>query len=254
MDGANTKRIPNPSPAAPGIERLRGAAGTEDDDQERTTLALSVYERLRGEILDATLSPGKKVKVRDICALYSVGVSPVREALNRLSSDGLVSQTAQRGFTVAPVSVEDLAELALARRWLNETGLRQSIACGDAAWEERVLVAFHRLSRQDRGEPGKTRNPEWHKAHKQFHSDLLHACGSRWLVEICDMLFDASERYRAIARLKGDPSRDPLAEHREIMTAAIERQADKAVALLCAHFDRTTEQVRQNLLQRSAPQ
>ena len=223
----------------------------EQDDPERTTLALSVYGKLRNEILDAALLPGRKLKVKDICLQYGVGVSPVREALNRLFSDGLVTQTAQRGFTVATVSVEDLGELVLARRWLNEIGLRQSILRGDSTWEEGVLVAFHRLSRQDRADPARTRNPEWHRAHKQFHSSLLSACGSRWLVEMCDMLFDASERYRAIARLKGDPTRDALAEHREIMTATIERNADRAVDLLNRHLDRTTEWVRESLLERS---
>ena len=231
---------------------LQTSTKVEDGDARNTTLALSVYGKLRAEILDAILLPGKKIKVRDICSQYGVGVSPVREALNRLFSDGLVSQTAQRGFTVATVSVEDLEELGLARRWLNEIGLRQSISRGDAAWEERVLVGFHRLSRQDRADTAKVRNPDWHHAHRQFHSDLLDACGSRWLVKLCEMLFDASERYRAIARLKGDPTRDALAEHREIMTATIERNADRAVDLLNRHFDRTNEQVKASLLERTA--
>ena len=233
-------------------DRQRKPPRMEDDDPERTTLALFVYGKLRNEILDAALPPGKKLKVKDLCLQYGVGVSPVREALNRLFSDGLVSQTAQRGFTVAAVSLEDLGELALARRWLNEIGLRQSILRGDAAWEERVLIGFHRLSRQDRADTAKVRNPDWHQAHRQFHSNLLDACGSRWLANICDMLFDASERYRAMARLKNELSRDALSEHREIMTAAIDRNAELAVALLNEHFDRTTERVKESLLARSA--
>ena len=248
-----------PEPITTALERAtvangrqRNSSRLEDDDPERTTLALSVYGKLRNEILDAVLPPDKKLKVKDLCLQYGVGVSPVREALNRLFSDGLVSQTAQRGFTVAAVSVQDLGELALARRWLNEIGLRQSILNGDAAWEERVLVGFHRLSRQDRADTAKSRNPDWHHAHRNFHSNLLDACGSRWLVDICDMLFDASERYRAIARLKGDPTRDALAEHRDIMTAAIERSTERAVELLNQHFDRTTERVRESLLRRPA--
>ncbi len=238
---AAMERIPSANSRVSNPSRL------EEDDPERTTLALSVYGKLRNEVLDAVLPPDKKLKVRDLCLQYGVGVSPVREALNRLFSDGLVSQTAQRGFTVAAVSVEDLGELALARRWLNEIGLRQSILRGDAAWEEQVVISFHRLSRQDRADTAKTRNPDWHHAHRKFHSSLLGACGSRWLVDICDMLFDASERYRAIARLKGDPTRDALAEHRDIMTATIERRTEHAVTLLNQHFDRTTDRVRESL-------
>ena len=226
----------------------------EDDDALPTTRAVSVYDRLRQDILDAALAPGQKLNVKNICLQHGVGVSPVREALNRLFSDGLVSQTAQRGFTVAPVSVEDLDQLALARRWLNEVGLRQSISQGDLAWEERVLIGFHRLSRQGDNGSAKSRSPEWHRAHRQFHTNLIGACGSRWLVEICEMLFDASERYRAIERLKGDPSRDALSEHRDIMTATIERDVERAVQLLNQHFDRTTQQVRNSLLARAPHQ
>ena len=242
---ATAKPVRRPVTARPTLVKLA------EDDPERTTLALSVYSKLRDEILDAVLAPGKKMKVRDICSQYGVGVSPVREALNRLFSDGLVSQTAQRGFTVASVSVEDLEQLALARRWLNEIGLRQSILRGDAAWEERVLVAFHRLSRQGRIDNTKSRNPAWNNAHKAFHSSLIQACGSSWLVDMCGMLFDASERYRAISRLVWDPARDALAEHREIMNATIERNSERAVDLLNEHFDRTTEQVRKNILERT---
>lgn len=243
---------PARSKSSTRVDRRPRAVKADDEDVERSiTLALSVYAKLRQDILDAKLLPGKKLKVKDLCLQHSVGVSPVREALNRLFSDGLVSQTAQRGFTVASVSVEDLEELALARRWLNEIGLRQSIARGDAAWEERVLVGFHRLARQDRVETSTTRTPEWHQAHRQFHSNIIGACGSRWLVEICEMLFDASERYRAIGRLKGDPTRDALSEHREIMTATIDRDVEKAVELLNRHFDRTTRQVKESLSERA---
>jgi GntR family carbon starvation induced transcriptional regulator len=218
-----------------------------DDERDKTTLALSVYGKLKVEILGGMLEAGKKLKIRDICLEYGVGVSPVREALNRLLSERLVSQSVQRGFTVAEISIGDLEELALARRWLNELALRQSIEHGDEAWEERVIVGFHRLSRQKRTDANNNRNLEWDLAHRQFHSYLLDACGSRWMVEICDMLFDASERYRAIDRLAGDPMRDPLAEHRAIMDAVIDRNADQAVALLHDHFDRTTVQVRRCL-------
>ncbi|XSC47417.1 FCD domain-containing protein [Bradyrhizobium sp. RDT10] len=89
-----------------------------------------------------------------------------------------------------------------ARCWLNELAIRQSIAHGDAAWEEQVVLSFHRLSRTPRFEPGqeRERSPKWEVAHRNFHSSLISASGSRRLAQYCEHLFDSSERYRHVGR------------------------------------------------------
>jgi GntR family transcriptional regulator, carbon starvation induced regulator len=117
-----------------------------DDDQEsrggtRTTI---VYEQLRREIVSGRLLPGEKLRVEVLRERYGVGGSPLREAMNRLTAEGLVSQLDQKGFRVSPVSTDELLELTRTRCWLNEITLRESITRGDAAWEEQVLLAFHR--------------------------------------------------------------------------------------------------------------
>ena len=88
-----------------------------------TTLALSAYSALREEILNGTLLPGTKLRIRDLCERYSMGLSPLREALSRLASEGLAVQSAQRGFAVASLSLQDLAELVRTKKWLNERGV-----------------------------------------------------------------------------------------------------------------------------------
>ncbi|MCF8478433.1 MAG: GntR family transcriptional regulator [Pseudolabrys sp.] len=221
-----------------------------------TTLAISVYSRLREDILNATLTPGLKLKIRDLCVHYNVGLSPIREALTRLSSEGMVVQTAQRGFTVANFSINELNEILRTKQWLNEIGLRESIKFGDMQWEENIILAFHRLARVPRytsGEPHEAnRDVSWNNAHLAFHTSLIAACRSEWLKSFCQTLFFASDRYRAVARLKGDGTKR-LEEHRMIMEAAVKRDADKAVALLSEHFEKTANLVRHNLEQLAPP-
>jgi len=65
------------------------------------TLASSVYDRLRGDILSGSLPPGEKLRTEALRSRYEVGNSPIREALNRLSADGLVTREDQKGFRVA---------------------------------------------------------------------------------------------------------------------------------------------------------
>jgi GntR family carbon starvation induced transcriptional regulator len=121
----------------------------------KETLASQVYDRLRQDIISVAIEPGEKLHIRSLCARFDVGLSPMREALSRLSSEGLVAQSDHRGFAVAPMGEQDLVDLTRARCWLNELAIRKSIAHGDAAWEEQVVLSFHRLSRTPRFEPGK---------------------------------------------------------------------------------------------------
>jgi len=68
------------------------------------TLASAVYDRLKADILQGRLTPDQKLKIEELSSFYETGASPLREALNRLSAEGLVSRSDQRGFNVAPLA------------------------------------------------------------------------------------------------------------------------------------------------------
>lgn len=221
------------------------------DGHGSATLASTAYDRLREDIISARFAPGQKLTIQSLCHRYGMGLSPVREALNRLSRVGLVSQADRRGFSVTPLDEEHLQELTRTRCWLNEIALRESIANGDLAWEERVLLSYHRLSRIPRhrtGAAGAEYNPEWEKAHRTFHAALISACGSRWLEGFCEQLFDAADCYRHLSRVSSLERRQPRKdEHKLILEAALGRDADTAVELIKKHFCRTAELVRERL-------
>ncbi len=210
------------------------------------TLATGVYERMRREILSGDLPPGEKLRVEHLRERYGVGASPIREALNRLSVEGVVRREDQKGFRVASVSVEELDELIKTRCWLEETAVRESIASGDDVWEEELLLAFHRLSKAPRSADATSFavNPDWETLHRAFHMALIGACGSRWLIAYCEHLNDLADRYRQLAIRVAYPQRNELDEHRAIKDAAIARDAEAAVAALTAHYRRTAGIIR----------
>lgn len=216
------------------------------------TLASAAYDRLRRDIITAVIAPGEKLLIRQICEQYNIGLNPIREALNRLSTEGLVRQTDRRGFSVAPLVSDDLDQLIWTRCALNELAMRRSIAQGDDDWEEEVILAAHRLTRTPRHlSSSEEVNDAWEEAHRNFHATLLAACGSPWLMDFCERLFDVSGRYRHLARrvakAKGPLSpRDP-GEHQAIAAAAVARNADDAVRLLNEHFRKTADLVRESL-------
>jgi DNA-binding GntR family transcriptional regulator len=225
----------------------------DNPESAKETLASLVYDRLRQDIISVAIEPGEKLHIRSLCERFEVGLSPMREALSRLSSEGLVAQSDHRGFAVAPMDEEDLVDITRARCWLNELAIRKSIGHGDAAWEEQVVLSFHRLSRTPRFEPGqeRERSPKWEVAHRNFHSSLISASGSRRLEQYCEHLFDSSERYRHVGRKAGIKGENREKEHRALMEAVVARDADAAARVITAHFERTAELVRQVLRNRA---
>ena len=113
------------------------------------TLVESAYRNLRRNIIEGRLPPGEKLRIEHMKDDYGVGGATLREALSLLISDALVVSQGQRGFRVAPVSLEDLADITETRVMLEGEALRQSIARGDETWEANLMAAFHRLTRAE---------------------------------------------------------------------------------------------------------
>lgn len=207
------------------------------------TRATNLYDRLRIDLLDGALLPGSKLAIESLCERYETSQTPLREALNRLVADGLVERREQRGFAVSAISATDLAEITRTRCWLEEIALRESIANHSTAWEEALVLAHHRLARtprslaSDRFED----NPDWEPLHRAFHRALIAGCGSRWLLGFCEQLADQHHRYRRLSAPRAFAKRGVKSEHEQLVTAAVERRADDAVALLRAHFERTAK-------------
>ena len=210
------------------------------------TRATNLYDQLRADLLAGELEPGSKLAIEALAEHYATSATPLREALNRLVSDGLVERREQRGFVVAGISEQDLAEITKTRCWLEERALRESIAARTTAWEEALVLAHHRLARTPRSLSEKQfqDNPAWEPVHRAFHRALISGCGSRWLLSFCDQLADQHHRYRRLSAPRAFLKRGVKSEHLQLMEAAIEGRADDAVALLRTHFERTAKIIR----------
>jgi GntR family transcriptional regulator, carbon starvation induced regulator len=204
------------------------------------TATSNVYAQLHREIVIGGILPGARLRIEELRDRYGVGSSPIREALNRLSAEGLVIAQDQKGFRVADVSLDDLRELTRTRCLINQISVPEAIANGDQAWEETIVLEFHRLSRIKTQLGDAETQESWDRQHRIFHDALIAACGSRWLRQFAGKLFDYAERYRKLSNaLAVFPGRDAEAEHRAIMEAMINRQSETAVELLNAHAMKT---------------
>jgi DNA-binding GntR family transcriptional regulator len=207
------------------------------------TLSGAITARLRRDILDGALPPGGKLRIDEMCARYGATSTPVREALNQLSVEGFVRRREQRGFSVAEANAAELEELTNTRCWVEAVALREALARRTQAWEEALVLAFHRLIRTERSTDSDSfrDNPDWEAAHRAFHMALLATCPSRLLIDFCARLSDHAVRYRRLAMNAAYRRRDIAGEHRALMMAAVEGRADDAVELLTAHYRRTAD-------------
>ena len=205
-------------------------------------LTQGAYEQLRADLLACRILPGSRLKIQELCARLSVSLGAIREALSRLTSEGLVVAEPQRGFRAAPISQEDLQDLTRVRIEIEGLCLRRAIEVGDVDWESRLVAALHRLSRTPEraaADPARS-SDEWAEAHAAFHVALADGCDSPWLLKLRSQLYDQSERYRRLSVPLTTEKRNIGAEHQGIVDAALARDADKAVALLSAHLGATT--------------
>ena len=198
-----------------------------------------VYEVLRGELLNGALQPNQKLKMVELTGRFGVSQSVVREALTRLTEQGLLVATPQRGFRVRGLSVEDIAELTETRIEVESLALRLAVARGDLSWETGILAAHHRLERTPVTRDDGTVSEDWSVQHRDFHQALLTGCGNRRLESVVNSLRDGAELYRRwYWVLTDDHQRDLAREHRQLKELALARDADRGIAVLTEHIDR----------------
>ncbi|TWC76441.1 GntR family transcriptional regulator [Rhizobium sp. SJZ105] len=206
------------------------------------SLTEEAFNRIRNEILASRLPPGQKLVIADLCGSFGFSLGAVREALARLTAEGLVEAEPRKGFTVAPITEAEIKDITNVRNLIETLCLDNAIQHGDIKWEANIVAAQFELSRlpiQDPGDPARL-SEEWAEAHKRFHEALVAACDSPWLLRIRNLLFNQSERYRRLSVPLDSKKRDLVSEHKEIADACLSRDSETACAALKRHLDRTT--------------
>ena len=206
--------------------------------QSTRTLASDVFEQLRADILECRLAPGTRLRFKDLRARYASGLTPLREALMRLVADDLVILEDHKGFRVAPVSQEELVDLAMTWFELEALGIRQSIKKGDDRWAANIKARFRELSKHRMRTPHGRLDAGWEPRNLAFHESLYAACGSPSLMRFCRVLSERFSRYRRLWARQLTRKRNIGKEHQVLCRAVLNRDTSAAVTALRRH--RTT--------------
>jgi DNA-binding GntR family transcriptional regulator len=207
---------------------------------EAATLVETAIENLRRDILTGVVAPGSKLRIDELRANYGIGASPLREALSRLISSGLVTTKGQKGFRVAPVSTGDYRDITETRKLLECAALSESVKNGDDDWAANVAACYDRLDQEHdilHETAGDTADA-WEQANEDFHEALVAACTSVWVLNFRQIIYDQAARYRRQFILEPATKRIAHEEHGEMMRAALARDAEELCRLAESHADR----------------
>jgi DNA-binding GntR family transcriptional regulator len=209
------------------------------------SLSDQAYRALRTAIVNGDLPWGKKITERGLAESLGVSPTPVREALRRLEQEQLVERTGPRTLTVATVSPE-------AR---TECGIIEAALEGFAAEKatERQLAGMERLldtadeaavALQADRSAGRPLNPHQVErifdAVRAFHSAVEEAAGNAQLARALEQVraFSRSERLSIASAQLAASAPGPIqryGQHREILTALQQRDAERAERLARTH-------------------
>jgi len=205
------------------------------------TLSERAATLLQQDIIAGNLAPGTRLGIVDLVQRYEIGATPMREGLSRLISRGLIIGIGQRGFRVADISREDLADITRMRSVVEMEALRLAIEHGDDAWEAGIISSLHQMRRhiERTGDEFREGAPDFDKLHKGFHTALLAACGSKRLLSAHSELYDQAYRYRRVMMRGFDSGSRFVSAHQLLADRVLARETGPAQAMLTSHLHST---------------
>lgn len=193
-----------------------------------------VYDRLKTMSMEFSFEPGQKVKEGVLAAEFGVSRTPVREALNRLVTEGFMTFIPNRGFFCRKIELDEIAELYEIRAALEVWAFR--VACEKAT--DKVLEAFRGTwGWSDRAEKFATLD----SYDAAFHNSLAGLCGNSLLSKQLSEIGDKIQAFRNLELQDRVRREKTLSEHQNIVAALCKRDATDGAELLARHILNSAE-------------
>lgn len=191
-----------------------------------------VTDALREAVLDGVLPPSTWLREGELADELSVSRTPVREALRRLSDEGLVVRNVHRGSLVAPMTVDDILAVYAVREALEGMAAAQATRRRPAG----LVDDLSRVHREMTGHVDDDEPVALIKLELEFHRVLRDACGNPYLERFLTQIEHAVRRFGRSNLLVPGRIPDMLAEHRAIIEAVASGDADGAKDNAAAHM------------------
>jgi len=206
---------------------------------QRVSVVDNVTVLLRRALLAGEIKPGERINVAELERNFGVSHIPIREAVRRLETEGLIVALPQRAAVAAGVDLEDLGGLYDLRRIIECEVIQRAVDPMTDEQVEGVRAALEALEAvaQDHD------SPRFWELHRDFHWALLEPGATAWVQRVLDQVWLASQRY--VRLFVSKTVDDAMADHRELYGCCVRRDGAHARDLLRRHLDRTESAVRE---------
>ncbi len=197
----------------------------------------AVLAELRVAIVSGELRPGEQVLQDSLAERFGVSRVPLREALKILEGEGQVTYRPHRGYFVAELDIDDLREVYRIRDLLESEAVR--VAVPQITDEEVAALARCLDDVEQASESGDLTTMT--AANRRFHFGLIEAAHMPRLLRLVRVLWDATDVYRSLYYAESKHRKAVQDEHRQVLDAVRQGDAEEAVALLRRHRQRAVE-------------
>ncbi len=213
--------------APPTVVRRNGRPRT-------ATAASRIYADLRAELVSLARRPGEPISEADIASSYGVSRTPVREAILRLSDEGLVEIFPQSGINVSRIPIAALPEAIVIRRALEETTTRLT---AELATPSQILALHSILERQREADAARDRKT-FHQADELFHATIAEIARYPGIWKLIQQVKVHVDRFRQLTLPQRGRMATVIAEHERILAAIEAHDAEKAAIAMSKHIER----------------
>jgi DNA-binding GntR family transcriptional regulator len=214
-----------------------------------------VYAALRDDILIGRLRPGESLSVLGMADRFGASRTPVRDALLRLESDGLVSLIDRQGARVSPISIRGVRDLFELRILLEGAATRQ--VAETAAQDDKVRGVFADLIEQFKSaaaeKPSPRRRDRFYELAEAYDQAVIAHTRNQHLARMIAELRPHSARLRMIAHSPPERLDVSLQEHLAMCTAVVEHNTEVAAAACTEHLVNTQKTILDAVLNADHP-
>lgn len=197
------------------------------------TTADRIYRALRAEIVALQRTPGQPISEKEVALMSRVSRTPVREALLRLSGEGLVEIFPQSGTFIGRIPIAALPEAILVRKALEDLTVRRATEHADAE----KIAALNALIERQRKAERRADHDAFHAADELFHATIAEFAGHPGIWRLVEQVKVQVDRYRRLTLPVPGRMGMVVAEHNAIVAAMATLDPARAAAAMAAHLD-----------------
>lgn len=202
----------------------------------KDSISDQIYNLIKNKILLQEIEMGTQIETKSIAEQHNISVMPVRDALKKLTNQGLVERRSRVGFFVRTFSLKEISEIMEARKMYEVYSIDSHFASIDRNEIKKLI------------QPVKEKNylarEEFDKVDDEFHDILVKATENDYIIDKYNQLKDIIILFRHLDKNRIDKANN---EHEEIATAITNNEKARAKELLIHHLEKVTQAILNNV-------